>query len=67
MDVLQTEIDIVKHDLAKISLLSGVNRLEFKGVWLEGQEVNDVLALVRDLKERRLAHLIGLKTEGAHS
>jgi hypothetical protein len=67
MDVLNLEIQIAQNDLQNVEINLNAGELMVAGISLTGDEVNEVLSLVRRLKEQKLAHLVGLQNEGATS
>jgi len=67
MDVLNLEIQIVQKDLQSVEINLNAEELMVAGISLTGDEVNEVLSLVRRLKEQKLARLMGLQNEGATS
>ena len=67
MDVLQLEIDIARDDLVRVAIYTGSEMLELGDIALQGDEVREVLEVIRRLKEKRLAHLISQQTEGAQA
>ena len=67
MDVLNLEIQIAQKDLEKVESNLNAGELMVADISLTGDEVNEVLSLVRRLKEQKLAHLMSLQNEGATS
>ena len=67
MDVLNLEIQIAQMDLQKVERNLNAGELMVADISLTGDEVNEVLSLVRRLKEQKLARLMGLQHEGATS
>ncbi len=67
MDVLNLEIQIAQMDLQKVERNLNAGELMVADISLTGDEVNEVLSLVRRLKEQKLARLMGLQNEGATS
>lgn len=64
MDVLQLEIEIAQADLKRVALFWDAPQLEIADIVLTDDEVNDVLLVIRRLKEQKLARLIALQTQG---
>lgn len=67
MDVLQFEIDIARAELDRLAIYTGSEMLALGDIALQGDEVHEVLEVIRRLKEKRLAHLISQQTEGAQA
>jgi hypothetical protein len=65
MDDLEFEIQSAKNDLVRVALYWNADRLDLGDIALKGEDVNEVLQLVRRQAERKLARLTGLQTKGA--